>query len=107
MNEQEVKAWVDSQPKCGCGRIARYQTSSGLACNKHMRCDNAEFLSEQNDQLRAKLAEAERQRDALAGDLYVTRQMLQSLWIDADQSTWDSCAAAQIEAEIAKLEGSE
>ena len=42
-DQDALNDWVSKLPKCGCGRTARYQTSSGLACNKHFRCDDAEF----------------------------------------------------------------
>lgn len=53
MDFDKAKEWAASLPKCGCGRVGRYETSTGLACNKYMRCDNAEFMGTELEALRA------------------------------------------------------
>lgn len=45
--QAQIEEWHKKLPKCGCGRVGRYGTPTGLACNKYMRCDNAEFLAAQ------------------------------------------------------------
>ena len=54
--QQQVEDWRSKLPKCGCGRVGRYETPTGLACNKYMRCDNAEYLAEQVKTLTAENA---------------------------------------------------
>lgn len=49
-----------NQDKCGCGNDTRYQTTSGMACNKHGRCLSFEETTQALTHANIKLLEQEK-----------------------------------------------
>lgn len=55
---KDLEEWHKNLFKCGCGRVARYETATGSSCNKYLRCDNAGFLANRVKELEEVLVAA-------------------------------------------------